>query len=135
MPPCARGPVFTVRRPILNGAPCARRTLGVATAAVLAAIPFRTRLRSIVILDFLPRRLPCTASWFDWQGRMMKACGAFRNRPSAPLPTSREKAATQGSQKRVGREAMTHSSQGAWEVLHMKLFGYWRSLATLRVRI
>ena len=39
MPPCASGPVLTVRRPILNGAPWARATAGMATAAVVVSIP------------------------------------------------------------------------------------------------
>ena len=51
MPPCASGPVLTVSRPILNGAPCAC-TAGIfrlAALAPVASMPLRTVLRLIVM--------------------------------------------------------------------------------------
>src|SRR5215813_1966429 len=55
MPPCARGPVLTVKSPILNGAACAC-TAGILTAtalALLANMPASTVLR-LMVMAFSP---------------------------------------------------------------------------------
>ena len=65
MPPWASGPVLTVRRPILKGAPCACTAgiFSVATLAPVASMPFNTvlRLTAMAVLSlrwlFSPRGL------------------------------------------------------------------------------
>src|SRR6516162_6408415 len=49
MPPEARGPVFTVRKPIFIGPLCARRIAGAATSALAASMPFTTVRRRTVM--------------------------------------------------------------------------------------
>src|SRR5215475_5539986 len=65
LPPCASGPVFTVSRPILNGAPCAiagRANSVVASPVAASAVPaknvrrlsFEAMQSSLVALEGLP---------------------------------------------------------------------------------
>src|SRR5262245_49577161 len=63
MPPCASGPVFTVRRPSLNGAACAIAGAGKlnVAAAAPAAVP-AMNLRRVTLRDI---EIPP----FDWAGR------------------------------------------------------------------
>src|SRR5262249_35848156 len=50
MPPAASGPVFTVSRPILSGAPCAIDGLGKAAAPAAAEAPATKRRRVVLII-------------------------------------------------------------------------------------
>src|SRR6516225_24620 len=50
MPPAARGPVLTVSRPILSGAPCAIEGMGKAAAPAAAVAPATKRRRVVLMI-------------------------------------------------------------------------------------